>query len=176
MQRLTLLFASLAVLTLLLLAPRAKADDFSITLSQDGTVLPGGMVDFDATITNTSSGTLFINGDEFSATFPLSLDDTNFVIYFLLGPAVSLDSGQSLTDVDVFTVTVDPTALPGNYGGSYGFTGGADEFAGDELGSAEFNVVVSSASLPVPEPGTILLLSSGLAGVGFFKRRARMMQ
>jgi len=175
MQRLTLLFASVAVLPILLLAPRAQADDLSITLTQDGTVLAGGMVDFDASITNTSSGTLFINGDEFSAPFPLTLDDTNFVVYFLLGPAVSLDSGQSLTDVDVFTITVDPSALPGEYGGSYGFTGGADEFAGDDLGSVAFNVDVSGATLPVPEPATMLLLASGLAGVGIFKRRARMM-
>jgi hypothetical protein len=174
MQRLTLLFASIAALTILLLAPRVQADDFSVTLTQDGTVLPGGMVDFDATITNISSGTLFINGDEFSAAFPLLLDDTNFVIYFLLGPPVSLDSGQTLTDVDVFTITVDPSALAGDYGGSYGFTGGADEFATDDLGSADFDVVVSSPAVTTPEPGTLCLLCGGLGIVAWLYRRREL--
>jgi hypothetical protein len=173
MKRHTLLVASLTVLALFLLVPCAHADAITMTLTQDGSVLPGGIVDFNASFTNNTASPIFINGDSFSVGFPLSLDDTNFVNYFVLGltAPVSLAAGGSLTGIDVFTITVDPTAMAGTYGGTFGITGGADQFTFDPITSTDLSVVVGSGVV-TPEPGTMLLLGSGLAALGFFRRRA----
>jgi hypothetical protein len=157
----------------LLVAPRAHADEITMTLTQDGSVLPGGTVDFNASFTNNTGSPIFINGDNFSVGFPLTLDDTNFFNYFVFSASapISIAGFGSLTGIDVFTIAVDPTALAGTYSGSsFSITGGADQFASDPLTTTDFTVVVSPAVV-TPEPVTLLLLGSGLAGLGLLRKK-----
>ena len=143
------LHSGLAVtLVLLLFAPIARAAEVSITFNQDGTVKAGGSVDFSVTITNTTPSTIFLTGSRGSAPSPLSIDTTNFGLYLQNNAPVSLGPGQSLKNIDAFTIAVGSSALPGLIGGSFGVLGGANESAGDLLGSANFQVSVSVGTAP----------------------------
>jgi hypothetical protein len=77
----------------------AHAAEVSITCTQDGTATAGGSVDFNVTITNLSSSTIFLTGSRGSAPSTLSVDVTNFGIYLQLNSPVSLGPGQSLKNV-----------------------------------------------------------------------------
>jgi hypothetical protein len=62
-----------------------------------------------------------------------------------------------------------PFAIDGHYAGSFAILGGSDVGAGDLLGSANFNVDVIGGA--VPEPSNLVLLLSGLVGLGTTLRR-----
>jgi len=137
------LSTSIIALALLLCAPIAHAAEVGITFTQDGTATAGGSVDFNVAITNLSSSTIFLTGSRGSAASPLSVDVTNFGIYLQLNGPVSLGPGQSLKNIDAFTVAIGSSATPGLYGGSFSVLGGANESAGDLLGSGNFQTNVS---------------------------------
>jgi hypothetical protein len=172
MKRHIVLIALSAAVSLLL-APRAHADEITMTLTQDGSVLPGGSVDFTASFTNNTNSAVFINGDNFSVGFPLTLDDTNFLNYFVfsLSAPISIGPMGTLNGIDVFSITVDPTAMAGTYGGNFfSITGGADSSASNLLTTTDFSVVVSSAVI-TPEPATLLLLGASLTVLGLLRKR-----
>jgi len=139
----SLLSTSIIALALLLCAPIGHAAEVNITFTQDGGVTAGSSVDFSVTITNLTSSTIFLTGTRGSAPSPLSIDTTNFGIYLQLNSAVSLGPGQSLKNIDAFTIAVGSSATAGSYGGSFGVLGGANESVGDLLGSANFQTNVS---------------------------------
>jgi hypothetical protein len=150
--------------TLLLSLP-ASADTISLNLSspvQSGA--PGSTLSFTATVSapGTNVGTVFLNGDSFNLDSPLTLNDEGFFFGFPL----SLNAGDSFTGL-LFTVTIPPSAVSGPYNGSFEILGGADGGAADPLGTVAFQVNAESTS-PVPEPGSLLLLATGVAaGVAF---------
>jgi hypothetical protein len=157
---------SLMLLPFLLTATSAKATPLSLTLSSPfQSTGPGGVVTFNATVTNTTNAVVFLNGDDFSLDAPLTLDDSSYLNNFPL----SLGALGSFTGT-LFTVDAPLGTAPGLYAGVFDITGGADDFATGVIASANFDVSVT------PEPSSFLLLGSGL-GIGLialggpFRRR-----
>jgi hypothetical protein len=143
----------------LLLSRPVLADTINLSLSnpvQSGA--PGSTLSFTATVSApvTNGATVYLNADSFNVDSPLTLNDDGF----FLGFPLSLDAGDSFTGL-LFTVTIPSDALAGLYNGSFEIMGGADGGAGDSLGTVAFLV---NAESPVPEPGSFLLLGTGLAG------------
>jgi hypothetical protein len=147
-----LLLLSLMLLPILSAATSAKATPLSLTLSSPfQNTGPGGLVTFNATVTNTTNAVVFLNGDDFSLDAPLTLDDSSYLNNFPL----SLGALGSFTGT-LFTVDAPLGTAPGLYAGVFDITGGADGSANAVIASANFDVFVT------PEPSSILLLGSGL--------------
>jgi len=163
---------SLTMMGLLLAGMTAKAEPLSIILgSPFQTVSPGGTVAFDATVTNTTEAVIFLNGDSSTLDASLEPSDLSDADYANFPP--SLDPGESFSD-PLFTVTV-PLGTPGGiYAGSFEITGGGTNSASFNVGSADFNIDVTGTASVVPEPSSLMLLISGMAGLaGTLRRRLR---
>jgi hypothetical protein len=140
----------------------AQAATITITFDQPNQVaLPGTTVDFFGTITNTTAGTIFLNGDA------LNLNGLSFTtndLFFDNAP-ISLAPGANSGDIELFDISVTSPLLDaaGNYTGTYGLLGGIDGNAQDVLGSAASFSVNTASAVPsaVPEPATLTLLLTG---------------
>jgi hypothetical protein len=74
-----------------------------------------------------------------------------------------LAAGASSGPFDIFTVTIAAGKAPGIYSlNSFTILGGPDGITLNPVGSTNFTVDVLS---PVPEPGTLVLVGSGLLGL-----------
>ena len=73
----------------------------------------------------------------------------------------------------MFDVTVPLGTAAGTYEGEYQVFGGSNADASDLLGKELFTVTVGNgtSTSPVPEPSSLLLLLSGMAGVAATLRR-----
>ena len=178
--------AGLLALLCALLSPAVRADgtglgDLTITLptisgSAGDTIVVLG------TLTNTSPNTLDFANDSvtFNNTAIGGVADVTFNAIFGAGPS-SIGGNSTLINVDLFTVFIANDATPGLYDlNSYDILGGTDAnctldftLCGVQLGAIEFTVNVQGA-VPTPEPGTLMLLASGLlAGVLVIRRAAQ---
>ena len=155
-------------LVLMLFSAAAHADSIGITLTQiNQTGVAGRTVTFQATLTNLTTNTIFLNGNSGTTSSTLLTVDDN---PFLTNAPLTLAPGASSGPFDLFSVLIAPGTSPGVYGfNTFSILGGLDGNAFDPIGSADFDVTVS----PVPEPGTIVLLTSGLLGLGIKRRRGR---
>jgi hypothetical protein len=129
----------------------------------------GGMVEFTGTLTNPGSNDVFLNGDV--AVLPyssLALDDSPFFIFSPL----FLAGGETYTG-PFFDVTVNAAALPGAYSGSFTIQGGPDSNTFDNLAVQDFEVDVV-ASAPIPEPGSIALVSSSAVLLALLRWKQRV--
>ena len=164
----TALSISMFVLAMFVLVPLASADTINITLTnpvQTGT--PGSTVSFDATVLAVSDklGPVYLNADNYSLSGPLTLDDSGFLLNF---PLV-MSAGDSVTDL-LFTVSLPAGLAPGTYTGSFSILGGLNPDAQGTLDTVDFTINTSA----VPEPGTWMLIGTGMAAlmvIGFTRRR-----
>ncbi|MGD0871472.1 MAG: PEP-CTERM sorting domain-containing protein [Bryobacteraceae bacterium] len=150
----------------------ARAGIVVVFDNPDQTGHPGDPLSFFGTISNTGPDTVFLNGDD------LTLNGASFTVtdLFFTNVPLSLDGGVNSGDIELFDVTLsnpllDPTA---KYLGSYALLGGVDGAAMDNLGSTAFSVTTEpSVPAGTPEPGSWLLLGTGLAGLGMARRLRR---
>jgi len=143
---------------------------------------PGGMASFTGTLQNTGSSDVFLNGDlSVLPSFPLlTIDDSPFFnnAPLFLDPAGDPSGGDSYSG-PFFNIVVDPSTPTGPYTGSFTVQGGGDSNTFDNLSMQTFEVDVGSASpsnpspgpTGTPEPGTLITLTGGLAGLAVRLRR-----
>jgi hypothetical protein len=167
----TALSISMLVLAMFLLVPLASADTINLTLTnpvQSG--VAGSTLSFDATVVAIFDklGPVYLNGDNSTTTGSLIVDDTGFLLNF---PFV-MSAGDSVTDL-LFTVTLPAGLAPGTYTGSFSILGGPDPESQGLLDTADFTINATAPSA-VPEPGTYVLMGTGVAALifaGFTRRR-----
>ena len=127
-------------------AAAAQAATITITLDQPNQfATPGTTVDFFGTITNNTTGTIFLNSDSFNLSgASLTLDDSPF---FANAPFF-LASGANSGDIEIFDVSVSNPLLDaaGFYAGSFSVLGGVDGNASVGLGSVDFSVDTAPTS------------------------------
>jgi len=147
-------------------AVSAAAQDIGIILSQSTlTGVAGTTLTFDATLTNLSTSTIFLNGDSYTTVSPsLTLSDNPF----LSNAPFSMTAGATSGPFAIFTVTIAPGTVPGAYSlNDFTILGGLTGTDFNPVGSANFTVDVVSA---VPEPATLVLVASGLLAIGLRAR------
>ncbi len=163
-------FAFLAVsIVALTLASVANADSLTITLTPSLIVgTSGSLLNVQGTIVNNTGSKIYLNGDNFSLSdSSLMLDDSNFVLNAPFTLAANASSGP----FDIFTVLINPSALPGLLSSNFFFVlGGTDSSASGVLGTAQFDVNVRGVS--VTEPASIFLIGSGLFAVAIRRRKS----
>ena len=156
---------SLMSVTFMLAGAAAKADTLTLTLfSPYQNSGAGNALTFDATVTNNSSETVYLNGDSPSVAQPLTVDDSPYNNNFPLTLAAGNSFTGELFDLDI------PNGTPlGLYTGAFEITGGFGSSDQNVLGAANFNVNVT------PEPPSFVLLATGLmcglAGIQMHRRR-----
>jgi hypothetical protein len=119
--------------------------------------LSGGSLTYFATVFAPASDTapVFLNGDSFNVSAPVTLNDSDFFNNFPL----SLAPGTSFTSA-LFVLTMPPNPPIGTYLGTFTLLGGADGNASGALGTVNF-----SLTAPVPEPSSFMLMMMGVAGL-----------
>jgi hypothetical protein len=136
------------------------------------------VIAFDATISNPSGDTLYLNGDASALSSPLlTLDDTPYD----LNAPISLAPGASSGTIpfELFGVDLPADLSTGVYTGVFTILGGADGGTGtafDDLADVAFSFDVIAPQVPplnttTPEPDSLLLLGSGLLGLVLVGKR-----
>lgn len=161
---------SLTIAAFLVAGTAVKADPLSITFTpqstQDGA--GGDTLTFDVDVTNLSASEVVnFNSDDLNINQPGSDLVTNDE-FFANAPFV-LNPGDPTSGYEAFTVFISPGTPSGPYYGTYVILGGPTPSDSGEVGSATFEVDVTGV---VPEPSSLVLLMSGLAGLaGVLRRR-----
>ncbi len=158
------LFIILLVTVIAFMVVPATAQDIGIVLSQSTlTGAAGTTLTFDATLTNLSSSTIFLNGDSYTTVSPSLTVSVN---PFLSNAPLSLAAGASGGAFAIFTVTIAPSLAPGVYSlNDFTIIGGLSGTDFNVLGSTNFTVDVVSATSVVPEPASLVLVGTGLLGL-----------
>ena len=168
--------AAAAVVPLGTGAPTAHAQTLDFTLDAQGVqdAAPGSVLHFTGTLSNPSAtDAVFLNADTPTFAAPgLTLDDSPFAMN---APAAlgSAGSGSDIFAGDFFDVTVDPSARPGTYTGTFEVQGGADSNASDIVAAHDFSVTVLPQAVPEASSVTSLglLLMLGLGGIIVVRRK-----
>jgi hypothetical protein len=153
--KMKLAVAALLTIGLSPVAAYASTVTFTLTSPNLYVSLLGGSLTYGATVSApaSNSAAVFLNGDSFNVTAPVTLDDSDFFIKFPL----SLAPGTSFTG-DLFVLTMPPNPPSGTYLGTFTLLGGVDGNASGTLGTVNF-----SLTTPIPEASSIVLLMIGLA-------------
>lgn len=151
-------------------APRADSLDLTLTDPTQSVAQGTTTVEFDASVVNPSTtDTIYLNGDDLATTSPLvSIDDSPYAAWPL-----SLAPGDSFGPAALFLVDLPADLAPGEYTGTFTITGGADGGTFslfNDLADANFTVDVTGPSTVAPEPGTLLLLCTGLMAIFALRR------
>jgi len=174
-NRRSLLF--LGLVTVLCLCPPADADTWTLTLiPSSGNIAgpAGSTLGWGYTIANNSSNTLVLTG--ISADPFLNASPSAFVFDFpIIGPNASVTTFYSTGLAGLYELTWDPTA-PGGFVNSGTFLLNADwcDAAGGCLVAPDATANYTATVLPgaaVPEPTTLVLLLTGIAGIALRRHR-----
>jgi hypothetical protein len=173
MKRIRLINLLLGIVAVFLLAPLANADTLNVTLNDPNpTVVQSAtqtVVQFFGTVSNPSlTDDIYVNADATSSATGTTVDDSLFQPFLI--PANNMSGMFEIFDVDLV-----PGLGPGTYNGIFSFLGGADGgsfSAFDDLVDINFSVTVTAPTTTAPEPGSLLLLASGLASLVFLMRRS----
>jgi hypothetical protein len=167
----TALTLSTFVLGILTLAPLASADTINVSLAspvQSGA--PGSTLNFTATIDAVSDGLgpvyLLSDTSGFDGSASLTVDDTPFFTNF----PFEMNGGDSVTDL-LFTVLLPADLAAGSYNGYFTILTSLDPGAVTGMENTVHFTVNSTSHSPVPEPGTIALVLTGLGAAGAAARR-----
>jgi hypothetical protein len=165
---------------------RSEADPLTISIADlDALRLvgtsPGATVNLFGTLRNNTQSTLFLNGSG-GASNDNDPPNTNIVLFpfFYIGAGPGQDHyilgpGEATGLVRFATLGISPDApVPSLTSGSVEVCGGADASACEMLGRQFYSIrVATEAPVPTPEPASMLLLASGLAGTVASVRRQR---
>lgn len=127
----------------------------------------GNVVTVDGTITNNTTDTVYLNGEDF--TFGSMVFAKGDTIDFFLNAPISLAPDSSFGLIALFTFQIAPGTSNDAYSGNFlDIIGGTSpsDFT-DVLASSEFSVNVTAT----PEPGTLVLLITGLLPITALLRR-----
>jgi PEP-CTERM motif-containing protein len=165
---------ALVALALILLPAAARGDPIAVTITSPvNQALPsaGGNITIQGTLTNTSGTPVTIVGFGFDSQAQIG----SFDAVPLVNTPLVLSPGETTNVLDLFTITGSPSQNPGDAGvpafASFSLVViGADGGQLSFVGRSEF-VNVGIGFTPTPEPATLVLLASGLAGIGAAVRR-----
>jgi hypothetical protein len=134
---------------------------FADPIVLDGVI--GSTVSFAATLENPvgSGAALFLNGSDYTIDSPLTLNDLLFANF-----PISIHEGSSASGT-LFTVDLPLGMTPGLYNGVYFILGGFTPNDLDTLAEIDFQINAQPRNSPIPEPGTWVLLATGLGVPGF---------
>ncbi len=152
------------LLTCFALANEARADTLTLTINNpDQTIPRNGTASFYGSLTNPTPGTIIIDSYAFTRNPPI----IGGGFFFDLAPTFTLSGMTTTGDILLFNVGGDPgTVLNGVFVVNYHTA----EAPGVHLtATANFSVNVAA----VPEPATLLLLGTGVAGLVAVRSRRR---
>jgi len=140
---------------------------------------PGARLTIFGTVANNTSSVLYLNdsGGQHNDNDPT---DSNIVLDALFYIDRTLDTyvlqpGQVTARIPFVTLFISPSSPnPSLTSGSVEICGGSSASACDSLGEAFYSIRVATAPpIPTPEPGTMMLLGTGFAGLVARARRKR---
>ncbi len=168
-----LMLALVAVAALALVPSSARADNVSFAFTPNTyTAAAGSVVTLMGTFQN-GAGAITFSGYSASLQAGLSLSGATQPFDALVG----LSSNQTLGPVALFNVLIAPGTANGTV-----FTFAFNQFlifydpttpGSPDEAAANFSIVVRNQAPGVPEPTTMVLLGTGLAGAALAKRRRR---